>query len=245
MSELVFVGTSDAFGAGGRRQAAVLVRFAGGAVLLDCGGTTLSGLNALGASREEIDAILLSHFHADHFAGVPQFLLATQYEDRRRRPLLIAGPPGVESRVRAMSGALGHPLDPHSLGYALEFLELGPGREVEVGPTLASAFETVHQPEACPHGLVVRRGNDRIVYSGDTGWFDGLPRRAAGARVFVCECTQLRRGYAYHLSHDELEEHAGRFDCGRILLTHLGAETSARRGQLVFETADDGLVVPF
>ena len=54
MSEVVFVGTSDAFGAGGRRQSALLVRAAHGGVLMDCGSTTTSGLAALGIERAEI-----------------------------------------------------------------------------------------------------------------------------------------------------------------------------------------------
>jgi ribonuclease BN (tRNA processing enzyme) len=71
MSEVVFVGTSDAFGAGGRRQSALLVRAPQGAVLLDCGLTTVTGLVALGIERDEIDAIVVSHFHGDHFGGIP------------------------------------------------------------------------------------------------------------------------------------------------------------------------------
>ena len=66
MSELVFVGTSDAFGAGGRRQSAILIRAASGTVLLDCGATTNTGLGQLEIERSEIDAILVTHFHAEH-----------------------------------------------------------------------------------------------------------------------------------------------------------------------------------
>ena len=111
MSEVVFIGTSDAFGAGGRRQAAVLVRGARGTILLDCGATTGSGLQELGIPRDEIDTILVSHFHGDHFAGIPLLLLAALYQDERRHPLRIAGPPEIELRVRALARAMGHPLE--------------------------------------------------------------------------------------------------------------------------------------
>ncbi|MCC6641747.1 MAG: MBL fold metallo-hydrolase [Deltaproteobacteria bacterium] len=243
MSEVIFVGTSDAFGAGGRRQAAVVVRLAGGTVLLDCGMTTGTGMAALGIAREEIDAILISHFHADHFGGIPQFLLASLYEDGRRRPLHIGGPPGVEARVRAASAALGHPLVDAERNHPLLFVELSTQGEVEVGPAQVSAFAVHHQPDACPHGVGVRCGNERVVYTGDTGWFEGLPRFASNSQLFVCECTQLVRGYDFHLSHEELVERKGEFDCGRMILTHLGSDTSARRGRLAFETADDGMLV--
>ncbi len=56
MVEVVFIGTSDAFGAGGRRQSAILLRANDGSVLLDCAPTTAMGFQQLGIDRNEIDA---------------------------------------------------------------------------------------------------------------------------------------------------------------------------------------------
>ena len=95
MSEVLFVGTGDAFNSGGRRNSAILVREQGRTLLLDCGPTTLAGLSELGIDPLEIDAIALSHFHGDHIAGVPFLLLDYQYQHPRDRPLSILGPPGV------------------------------------------------------------------------------------------------------------------------------------------------------
>jgi ribonuclease BN (tRNA processing enzyme) len=235
------IGTSDAFGAGGRRQSAYLARGAAGTLLIDCGQTTLSGLTALGVPREEVDAIAVSHFHADHFGGIPLFLLATVYQDARRRPLVIAGPRGVESRVRAAAQALGHPLEPHRFAFPLRFVELSPAAPTDLGPARVGVFETHHSPDACPHGFLIDMGGQRLAYSGDTGWFDALPEQVAGADLFLCECTQLGREYAYHLSLEELSEQRARFDCGQFVLTHLGREMRQRGAAEGFSIADDGL----
>ena len=243
MSEIVFVGTGDAFGAGGRRQSAILVRGANGGMLLDCGTTTGSGLNALDISRNEIDTIVLSHFHGDHFGGIPLLLLAALYEDSRRAPLRIAGPPGVEARLRALATAMGYAMDEHDWSFPIHFEELPAGRELELGPVRVSSFETRHSPSSVPHGLTVAIGARRLAYSGDTGWFDDLPDRVAGSDLFVCECTYRKNNFEYHLNYDTLVSQRDRFDCGRILLTHLGDEMADRRGQCSFETADDGLSV--
>ena len=126
MNEVIFIGTSDAFGAGGRRQSATLVRGDRGSILLDCGATTNTGLSDLEIQREEIDSILISHFHGDHFGGIPLFLFACLYEDQRRRPLEIAGPPEIEARVRRLADAMGHSLDDRDWSFPLVFRELAP-----------------------------------------------------------------------------------------------------------------------
>ncbi|MGH7337195.1 MAG: MBL fold metallo-hydrolase [Myxococcota bacterium] len=243
MTELTFVGTSDAFGAGGRRQSAILVRSPSGGALLDCGATTGSGLNELGIAIDEIDAILVSHFHGDHFGGIPLLLLAALYEERRKRAIRIAGPPGIEARVHRLAAAMGHGFEGRDWAFPIQFVELPAGVRSEVGPLSVRSFATHHNPDASPHGLLIEADGAKIAYSGDTGWFDGLPRQVAGHDLFICECTYHRNGFDYHLSHEQLVENHKQFDCGRIILTHLGQEMAERRGKSDFETADDGLTI--
>lgn len=243
MTEVVLIGTSDAFGSGGRRQSAYLVRAPSGGVLLDCGQTTGTGLAALGISRDEIDVILVSHFHADHFGGIPLFLLAAEYQDDRRKPIRIVGPPTIETRVRRVAMALGHGIENHEWSFPIHFQEIPAGAAMELGPVRARAFETLHSPDSCPHGLIVEAGPHRIAYSGDTGWFDELPREVAGCDLFLCECTQVNHSFEYHLSLEELADQRPRFDVGNLILTHLGDEMRTLTDYLGFDIADDGRVV--
>ena len=243
MSEVVFIGTSDAFGAGGRRQSAILLRAPGGNVLMDCGPTTGTGMSELGISRDEIDTILISHFHGDHFSGIPALLLGAFYEDSRKHPLRIAGPPGIEARVRELAAALCYDLKDRQWSFPILFEELIPGKKTEIGPVSVHSFKTFHQPHTCPHGLVVDVGAATISYSGDTGWFDELPAQVAGTDLFICECTYYSNQFEFHMNHESLVKRRDRFDCGRIVLTHFGAEMTDRRGQAEFETADDGTIV--
>jgi ribonuclease BN (tRNA processing enzyme) len=243
VNDFVFIGTSDAFGSGGRRQSANFLRASNGGVLVDCGMTTGTGMCDLDITRDEVDAILISHFHADHFGGIPPMLLAALYEDERRHPLTIAGPTGIRQWVYNLASAMGYAIEDREWPFDIRFEELPAGVEVEVGPVRVRSFETYHQPHTHPHGMIVETGKHRIAYSGDTGWFDELPRLVAGADLFVSECTNRHDTFEYHLSHDLLVECKSLFDCGRIVLTHLGSEMSELRGQAEFETADDGLAI--
>jgi ribonuclease BN (tRNA processing enzyme) len=243
MTEVLFVGTSDAFGSGGRRQSAYLVRTPSGAVLLDCGTTTGTGLATLAVERDEIDTIILSHFHADHFGGIPLFLLGALHQDSRHKPLRIAGPPAVEERVRQAAAALGHPLDEQDWSFPILFQELPAGAESETGPVTIRTFPTRHSPESHPRGIRIQAGTRSLVYSGDTGWFDEFPSRVNGADLFICECTQVQKSYEFHLSLEELADHKNEFDCGKHLLSHLGEEMRSLTDFGGFEVADDGLVI--
>jgi ribonuclease BN (tRNA processing enzyme) len=241
VNDFVFIGTSDAFGSGGRRQSANFLRAPNGGVLVDCGMTTGTGMCELGIHRDEVDAILVSHFHGDHFGGIPAMLLAALYEDERRHPLVIAGPAGIREWVHNLASALGYAIEDREWPFQIRFETLPAGVDTQVGPVRVRSFETYHQPHTHPHGMIIETGKHRVAYSGDTGWFDELPRLVAGADLFVSECTNTHDTFEYHLSHELLVDRKGQFDCGRIVLTHLGAEMSELRGQCEFETADDGL----
>ncbi len=243
MNEVVFIGTSDAFGAGGRRQSAVFARGERGGMLFDCGATTNTGLTQLGISRDEIDVILVSHFHGDHFGGIPAFLYAALYTDARRHPIEVVGPPEIEARVHALARAMGHHLDGREWTFPIHYREVANGESLDAGPARVEAFATRHQLESHPQGYRVRLGREQIAYSGDTGWFDGLPREVAASDLFICECTLHGAELDFHLSLEELRAHRGAFDCGRLILTHLGEEMSRERGQIEIETADDGMAV--
>jgi ribonuclease BN (tRNA processing enzyme) len=243
LSEIVFIGTSDAFGAGGRRQSAVFARGERGGMLLDCGATTNTGLSQLGISRDEIDVILISHFHGDHFGGIPAFLYASLYTDARTHPIEIVGPPEVEARVHALANAMGHHLENPDWTFPIHYREIRTGEALSAGPSDIQAFATKHQPESHPMGYRVRLGQEQIAYSGDTGWFEDLPKQIAGSNLFICECTLHDTQLDFHLSLQELREHRDDFDCGRLILTHLGDEMAKQRGQIEIETADDGMAI--
>src|SRR5262249_57592897 len=98
--ELQFIGSGDAFGSGGRFESWLLLRGAGEPVLIDCGASSLIALKRAGVDPTEIGCVLLSHLHGDHFGGVPFLILDGQFS-RRARPLTVAGPPGVKTRVEA------------------------------------------------------------------------------------------------------------------------------------------------
>ena len=89
--QLRFVGCGDAFGSGGRNNTCFHVSGERINFLIDCGASSLPALKRQNVARDEVKLILITHFHGDHFGGLPFLLLDAQFT-RRARPLVIAGP---------------------------------------------------------------------------------------------------------------------------------------------------------
>ena len=75
-----------------------MLRGPDGALLIDCGASSLVAMKRAGVDPGEIGWVLLTHLHGDHFGGVPFMVLDGQFT-RRTRPLVVAGPPGTRARV--------------------------------------------------------------------------------------------------------------------------------------------------
>jgi len=241
--ELTCLGTGDAFGSVGRHCAGYLVDTPGAHLLLDAGPSILSAMKARRRSTAEIDAVVVSHLHGDHFGGIPFLFLEYRWEALRTRPLIIAGPPETEARVFELKDALYRDARGETLPFPLEFIELGDGGACEIADVRLESFRVPHQQKALSLGHRLRTGGRTLVYSGDTAWTSDILRSSSGADLFLCECSTFRTPHPTHVSYAEIEANRASFDCGALLLTHLGREVRERKGEIPEQLADDGLVI--
>src|SRR5471032_3146919 len=123
--QLQFVGCGDAFGSGGRSNTCFHVTGENVNFLIDCGASSLLALKRLEIARDDIDLVLITHFHGDHFAGLPFLLLDAQFS-RRTRPLVIAGPEGIEMRLAQVMEALFENASKTKQRFDLSVVALGP-----------------------------------------------------------------------------------------------------------------------
>ena len=242
-TEVRFLGTGDAFCAAGRNQASYLVKTGESTMLLDCGVTTLGALKRQELDPAAIDAVLISHLHGDHFAGLPFLFLEYMFETPRRRPLTICGPPGTEDRVAKLFDAMYRELAAKGMPFSLEFTEMLPQQPLELAGSTVMPFRVPHQEKEISLGIGIDTGRHRILYSGDTGWTEDLVTQARGTDLFICECCFFETRHPAHLDYPRLLANHERFGTSRLILTHLGREVLARRQEIVLEIAADGLAV--
>jgi ribonuclease BN (tRNA processing enzyme) len=240
---LQFVGCGDAFGSGGRLATCFHVVGERANFLIDCGATSLVGLTRLGIDREAIDTILVTHFHGDHFGGIPYFVLDAHFA-KRKRPLVIAGPPGIEAwYVRAMEAAFEH-FSKITLGFELHVMTLPERAATAIGPLQVTPFPVVHGNSGGPFfGYRVAVEGRLIAYSGDTEWTDSLVDIARDADLFVIECYSYDIPIRNHLNLKTIEQHLDRLTAKRLVLTHMSDDMLARCHTVPHMSASDGMVV--
>jgi ribonuclease BN (tRNA processing enzyme) len=237
-----FVGCGDAFGSGGRFNTCIHVADGSWTFLLDCGASSLVALRKAGIDRGAIDAILLTHFHADHFGGIPFFILDQQLNVKRTRPLLIAGPPGLrEWYARAM--AVAFPGE-RTLTFDLELREVDIGAAQTIAGMQVTPIHVKHDDRAGPClAYRIETGGKTLCYSGDTEWTDALIDAARGADLFICECYMYDKLRKSHMTLAVLRQHLPAIGAKRVILTHLSEDMLAHMADVEFECAVDGLVV--
>ncbi|MGZ4569665.1 MAG: MBL fold metallo-hydrolase [Blastococcus sp.] len=195
-----------------------LVEHDGYRVLLDLGNGAFGGLQAV-ADPDSIDAVFLSHLHADHCLDVAPFVVWHRYSGRAtggRVPMYA--PVGAERRL-----AMAYDLDGDGLTDVFDFVPVGPG-VFEIGPFAAEIVRTVH-PIEC-YAIRLTAGGRSLVYTGDTGPSEDVIALARGTDVLLAEAAHppgpgLPPGL--HLTGREAGEHASAAGAKRLLLTHIPA----------------------
>lgn len=229
---LTVVGKSPAWQDRGGACSSYLISEGDSSVLLDCGNGAFGALRDL-ADPANLDAIFVSHLHADHFFDLVPYafslssaprgdlpgLLWSPSEDRP--PVSLFSPPGATAAFAAVCGVWNMP---SMIPDTFDFSEYDPGGEIEVGP-LTIGFRAV------PHYIdtwaisVTGPGGERLVYGADCAPNGALVEFATGADLLIAEATLVEpepdpddRG---HMTPREAAGHARDAGVGRLILTHI------------------------
>lgn len=241
--QLRFVGCGDAFGSGGRVNTCFHVTGEGVNFLIDCGASSLPALKRLGIARDAIDLILITHFHGDHFAGLPFLLLDAQFS-RRPRPLVIAGPEGIEMRLTQVMEALFERSSKTRQRFELSVVALEPKQTRSFGAINVTPFPVVHGYSGGPFlGYRIAAEGRIIAYSADTEWTETLVPLARDADLFIAEAYYYDKIVKNHLSLTTLEAHLGEIRPKRLVLTHMSDDMLARLDTLGHTAAHDGMII--
>ena len=224
MSELVVLGSSSGAPAPNRFCSAYALLVRDNAYLLDCGAPACTLLYRAGLDPLSVEAVLISHWHVDHVAGLP-LLLSQLKLLGRTRPLQVLGPPGTRARLdQALSAMF---LARNRLTYECRVTEASAERCYRLQSISVMFYRTTHLDQekyewlteaydprlVISYGMEIRTEEVKLVYSGDCGRPEDAGPRVAGADLLVHELG--------HHEPADIARFAESFQIPRLLLSHI------------------------
>ena len=245
---LTVLGSSGTFTGPGSLCSGYLVRTASTNVLVDAGNGSTSNLQRE-VDLEDLDAIVISHKHADHCVDLIGLHHAVRARGDGATGIPLYSPPGVAELLAELTSREA----PYVFEESFELRPVEAGQEVRVGDVRIELFDSVHPPPTLSMRI---HADDRVlVYSADSAGGAQLVTAARGADVFLCEATWQGPAGDHppgiHLTAEAAGRVAAEAGVGRLLLTHIAgnldrevsrAEAEATFGRAV-ELAVDGLTV--
>lgn len=223
--QLTVVGCSGTFPGPESAASCYLLEAEGFRLVVDLGNGALGALQRH-AGLADVDAVVLSHLHADHCVDLYAYRVAREFAPSGMLPPIpVYGPKGAAERIALIHGSP----DDEGVAERFTFQTLTPGT-VSIGPFDLTADLVNHPVET--YGMRISHGGRAIAYSADTGESKTLVQLANGADVLLCEASfydDPGNPPDVHLSGRQAGEHAARAGAGALVLTHLVPWNDAAR----------------
>jgi ribonuclease BN (tRNA processing enzyme) len=234
---LTVVGCSGSLAGPNSAASCYLLEADGFRLVVELGNGALGSLQRH-AGLFDVDAVCLSHLHADHCVDLYSYSIARMYSPAGPQPPIpVYGPVGTRERIAMIHGTEG---DAYGLMSRFMFETLAPG-SFSIGPFEVTTVAMNHPVET--YGFRFSHGGRTIAYTGDTGLTGDLIQLARDSDVFLCEAAFLDGPDLppdLHLTARQAAGYATQAGTGRLVLTHLQPWNQADKALSEAATAYDG-----
>lgn len=198
-----------------RLSSSYLVTVRGYRILVDVGPSVVRRLLEFGYTVDDIDLIIITHFHVDHTADLSTFLFACNYGiEPRRKPLFLIGGPGFKKFFKGLSAIYPWVL-PNFYGLTIKVLARG------IYSFHGIRIETIrvnHNSESIAFKITDKKS---VVFTGDTAYSKNLSRLSKDADLMITECSFPERKVKGHLNLAGLDRMVSEATPKRVILSHL------------------------
>ncbi len=231
MKECIVLGSGNAFNSDARGHCCFLLDEI---FLIDCGPTVLIKREEFKIDFSKIKIILITHFHGDHFAGVPFLILYFQYILKRKEKLYILGPENIKKQYDSLMDLIYPNLQ---IDFSLEFIEIQEDYDFE--EYHIKAIPMLHKEESL--GYRINDSQNSFAFTGDTKWNDNIISLFKDVDVAIIELSFKEKiENSSHLSLEELRQYRNKIQPKKLFFNHLYDELSKEVEDLTKENFNFG-----
>ncbi|MGH2830017.1 MAG: MBL fold metallo-hydrolase [Actinomycetota bacterium] len=238
---LTVLGCCGTYPSAGGACSGYLLSHDGFSLWIDAGSGTLAHLQRH-TQIAGIDAVAISHMHADHFTDLYPFLYALEFGPGRDDAVPVYGPKDGPEIFGRLLGDDSRGVFPK----IFDWNGLAPGEEADIGPFRLRTFPAAHSIENLT--MRIEAGGAVLCYSGDTGPNASLVPAARGADLFLCEASwqdgEDSIAEPIHMTARQAGRAAAEAGAGRLVLTHIWPHYDLERSVEQAAEEFDGIVEP-
>lgn len=214
---ITFIGTGT-MGSTTRANTSILVDN----ILFDCGMGTIKQFERLGNKVKDLEYVVISHFHADHFFDLPNLIIGRKIRNELDKKLYIVGPIGIRQKVYDMMilsfGNMGL-LEEYS---NIEFVELSINEQTNINNYILTACELKHGNAKPNYGYLLEKDNKCIGYTGDTTICDNYYKMCEKADIMLVDTTIISESNSAHMGASDLIKIAEQYTNCNFYAVHRG-----------------------
>ncbi len=218
MKECFILGSGNAFNIDGRGHTSFLLDHK---ILIDCGATTLLRIQEFQVDISPLKGILITHFHGDHFSGIPFLLIYFKYILNRTEPLFLIGPQGLKVKFQYLM-EINYP--DIQFPFSIEFLELNKFDSINFEGYQIKSHPITHKTESI--GYQILDNKHSFAFSGDTILNNEVFELFKNIDVGILELSLWQNPHQViaHVSLEELIQFRDQIKVKQLYLNHLTNE---------------------
>ena len=218
MVELTFLGTANAFGHDGRLFSCYLLK-GEHTLLIDAGPALFSAMKRNKISINDIDGVILSHLHPDHYLGLPAIVLENFYVIKRKSRIPIYGPEGTRDKILEVTRVLHTEEIYQHVDEIFEFIEFNAHLTRNIPGGRVSTFPAQHSGNA--RMQVIEFEGKLIGYTGDTSYVEDSFNELLKSDILITEASSSGFPIPDHMTLEQIQELSIPDGC-RVYLSHVG-----------------------
>jgi len=235
--KVVFLGVGEAFDEN-QPNTSILVE-SETKLLLDCGYSSVTQLWKYNPDPEFIDAVYITHQHADHFLGLPSLMTRMWKEEKRKKPLKIICQKGLEEKIKEAMDLCYLPLFTIENKYPIEFIEVEEGQTLKLNELKLEFAKTEHFRENL--AIKVTKDSYNVCFGGDGHWTEESEKMYNGCDLLIHEGYFFQQGQK-HLYIPDVIEMAERNNVKCFALVHINRDTRKNEMNRILKVAKESKI---